>query len=89
MVTNSPTRRNGGEKMTLDQLIEQVRVERTKAAAQLSTLEAALSALTRATAAPTAAPKVGTGRVWTPEQKMKLSAALKKRWAAKKKQVKG
>ena len=74
--------------MTLDQLIEQVRVERTKAAVQLSTLDAALAALTKATA-PTAAPKVGTGRVWTPEQKMKLSAALKKRWAAKKKQVKG
>jgi hypothetical protein len=36
--------------MTLDQLIEQVRVERTKAAAQLSTLDAALAALTKATA---------------------------------------
>lgn len=74
--------------MTLDQLIEEVRVERTKAAAQLSTLDAALAALTKATPAPTTAPK-GTGRVWTPEQKMKLSAALKKRWAATKKQAKG
>jgi hypothetical protein len=36
--------------MTLDQLIEQVRAERTKAADQLSTLDAALDALTKATA---------------------------------------
>ena len=75
--------------MTLDQLIEQVRVERTKAAGYVQKLDSALSALTKATAPPTAAPNAGTGRVWTPEQKMKLSAALKKSWAAKKKQAKG
>jgi hypothetical protein len=74
--------------MTLDQLIEQVRVERTKAAGYVQKLDSALLVLTKATAAPTAAPKAGTGRVWTPEQKMKLSAALKKSWAAKKKQAK-
>jgi hypothetical protein len=54
--------------MTLDQLIEQVRVERTKAADYMQKLDSALSALTKAAAAPTAAPKAGTGRVWTPEQ---------------------
>jgi len=86
MVTHSPTRRNGG-KMTLDQLIAQVRVERAKAAGYLQSLDSAISALTKATVVPPAA-TTGTGRVWTPEQKMKLSAALKKRWAAKKKQTK-
>lgn len=74
--------------MTLDQLIVQVRVERAQAAGYLEKLDSALLALTKATAVPTVAPKAGTGRVWTPEQKMKLSAALKKRWAAKNKQVK-
>ena len=74
--------------MTLDQLIAQIRVERAQAAGYLHKLDSALSALTKSTAVPTAAPKAGTGRIWTPEQKMKLSAALKKRWAAKKKPVK-
>ena len=73
--------------MTLDQLIAQIHVERAQAAGYVQKLDSALSALTKATAA--AAPKAGTGRVWTPEQKMKLSAALKKNWAAKKKQAKG
>jgi hypothetical protein len=79
-------------KMTLDQLIAQIHVERAQAAGYVQKLDSALSALTKATAVPTvptAAPKAGTGRVWTPEQKMKLSAALKKNWAAKKKQAKG
>src|SRR5258706_16178521 len=76
------------KKMTLDQLIAQIHVERAQAAGYVQKLDSALSALTKATAAPIAAPKVGTGRVWTPEQKMKLSAALKKNWAAKKKQAK-
>jgi len=70
--------------MTLDQLIAQIRVERAQAAGYLHKLDSALSALTKSTAVPTAAPKAGTGRIWTPEQKMKLSVALKKRWAAKK-----
>src|SRR5215831_3595931 len=71
--------------MTLDQLIDQIRVERSQAASYVQKLDSAPSALTKATAVPTAAPKAGTSRVWTPEQKMKLSAALKKHWAAKKK----
>jgi len=74
--------------MTLDQLIEQVRVERAQAAGYVQKLDSALLALTKATALPSTAPTAGTGRVWTPEQKLKLSAALKKRWAAKKKQAK-
>lgn len=74
--------------MTLDQLIEQVRAERVQVTGYLQKLDSALAALTKATAVPTAAPAGGTaGRVWTPEQKMKLSAALKKSWAAKKKQA--
>lgn len=76
------------EKMTLDQMIAQIRVERAEAAGYVQRLDSALSSLTQATAVPIAAPKAGTGRVWSPEQKMKLSAALKKRWAAKKKQAK-
>jgi len=75
--------------MTLDQLIAQIRVERAQAAGYVHKLDSALSTLTTATALPTSAPKAGAGRVWTPEQKMKLSAALKKSWAAKKKQAKG
>jgi hypothetical protein len=75
-------------KMTLDQLIGQIRVERAQAAGYVQKLDSALSTLTTVTVLPTVAPKAGTGRVWTPEQKMKLSAALKKRWAAKKKQAK-
>jgi hypothetical protein len=75
--------------MTLDQLIEQVRAERAQATGYVQKLDSALAALTKATAVPIAAPTGGTaGRVWTPEQKMKLSAALKKSWAAKKKQAK-
>lgn len=74
--------------MTLDQLIAEVRSERTQAAAYVQKLDSALSALTKATALPNAAPSTKTGRVWTPEQKMKLSATLKKRWATKKKQGK-
>lgn len=74
--------------MTIDQLIAQIRVERAQAAGYVQQLDSALSALTKARASPTAAPKAGTGRVWTTEQKMKLSAALKKRWAATRKQVK-
>jgi len=74
--------------MTLDQLVAQIRVERAQASGYVQKLDSALSALTKATAVPTT-PKAGTGRVWTPEQKLKLSAALKKRWAAKKRQPKG
>ena len=75
--------------MTLDQLIEQVRVERTKAAAQLSTLDAALAALTKATAVTTMTPGARKGRVWTPEQRAQLSAIMKKRFAAAKKTQRG
>lgn len=74
--------------MTLDQLIEQVRVERAQAAGYVQKLDSVLAALTKATTVPPTATTGGTGRVWTPEQKMKLSAALKKRWAAKRKQPK-
>jgi len=88
MVTDSPTRRTE-EKMTLDQLIAQIGMERAQAASYVNKLDSALAALTKTTAAPATAPKAGAGRVWTPEQKMKLSAALKKSWAAKKKQAKG
>ena len=75
--------------MTLDQLIVEVRAERAHAAAYVQKLDSALSALTKATELPSAAPSTKTGRAWTPEQKMKLSAALKKRWATKRKQGKG
>lgn len=71
--------------MTLDELIEQVRVERTKAAAQLSTLDAALATLTKATVATAPGPGARRGRTWTPEQKAALSAAMKKRFASAKK----
>ena len=89
MVAHSPIRRNGGKNVTLAQLIDQMSVERAQAAAYLHKLDSALAALTKTTGAPATTPKAGAGRVWTPEQKMKLSAALKKSWAAKKKQAKG
>lgn len=69
--------------MTFSQLIEQVRIERSSVAAQLSSLDAALAALTNIASAP-AAPKATSGRTWTPEQKAKLSASLKRAFAAKK-----
>lgn len=75
--------------MTLDQLIEQVRVERTRAAIQLSTLDAALAALTKATAVTGSAPGARKGRVWTPEQRAQLSAIMKKRFGAAKKSYRG
>jgi hypothetical protein len=71
--------------MTLDLLIEEVRVERTKTAAQLNTLDAALAALTKATAVTAPTPGARKGRVWTPEQRAQLSALMKKRFAAGKK----
>ena len=71
--------------MTLDQLIEEVRVERTKAAAQLSRLDAALTALTKSTAVTAPSPGARKGRVWTPEQRAQLSAIMKKRFSAGKK----
>jgi hypothetical protein len=89
MVAHSPRRRNGGKNVTLAQLIAQMRVERAQAATHLHKLDSALAELTKTTVAPTTAPNTGTGRVWTPEQKLKLSVALKKRWAAKKRQAKG
>jgi hypothetical protein len=75
--------------MTLDQLIEQVRVERANAAAQLSTLDAALAALTKTTATRAPAPGARKGRAWTPEQRAQLSAAMKKRFAVAKKSQRG
>jgi hypothetical protein len=75
--------------MTLDQLIEQVRVERTKAAGQLSTLDAALVALTKATTVTAPASSARKGRVWTPEQRAQLSAVMKKRFGAAKKSQRG
>jgi hypothetical protein len=69
--------------MTFSQLVEQVRMERANVAAQLQSLDAALAALTKIAIAP-AVPKVTTGRTWTPEQRAKLSASLKRAFAAKK-----
>jgi len=50
--------------MTLTQLITQTRAERAKAGAQICTLDAALAALTKATAAPSLIPE--SGMVSTP-----------------------
>jgi len=69
--------------MTFSQLIEQTRIERAKVAAQLKNLDAALTALTKVETVP-ATPKAVTGRTWTPEQRAKLSASLKRVFAAKK-----
>jgi len=69
--------------MTLSQLVQQTRIERDKAAAQLRNLDAALAALTKIEAA-SGTPKAKFGRAWTPEQRQKLSASLKKAFAAKK-----
>lgn len=69
--------------MTFSELIEQVRIERTNVAAQLSSLDAAMAALTKIATAPIA-PKAATARTWTPEQKAKLSTSLKRAYAAKK-----
>jgi hypothetical protein len=69
--------------MTLSELIEQVKIERANVAAQLNTLDAAMAALTKS-AITVAAPKATTGRTWTPEQKAKLSASLKRAFTAKK-----
>ena len=69
--------------MTIAQLIERARIERAKMAAQLRNLDAALAALSKIATAP-AAVKTGTGRTWTPEQRAKLSASLKRAFAAKK-----
>ncbi len=74
--------------MTLTQLITQTRVERAKAAAQLRTLDAALAALTKATASTPLVPTPVKGHVWTPEQRAQLSATMKKRFAAAKKKAK-
>jgi hypothetical protein len=69
--------------MTFSELIEQTRIERANVAAQLYCLDAALAALTKIATSP-AAPKAATTRTWTPEQKAKLSASLKRAYAAKK-----
>ncbi len=69
--------------MTFSELIEQARIERDNVAAQLHSLDAALAALTKIGIA-AAMPKVTTGRKWTPEQKARLSASLKRAFAAKK-----
>jgi hypothetical protein len=66
--------------MTFSELIEQVKIERVNVAAQLNSLDAALAALTKIATAPEAT----TGRTWTPEQRAKLSASLKRSYAAKK-----
>lgn len=68
--------------MAFSQLIQQTRIERDKIAAQLQNLDAALAALTKIETVPTT-PKAGTGRTWTPQQKAKLSASLKRAFAAK------
>jgi len=69
--------------MTIAQLVEQTRIERARMAAQLQSLDAALATLTKIAVGATE-PKGGTGRVWTPEQRAKLSASLKRAFAAKK-----
>jgi hypothetical protein len=71
------------ENMTYSELIEQVRIERANVAAQLNSLDAALAALTKITISP-AGSKATTARTWTPEQKARLSASLKRAYAAKK-----
>jgi hypothetical protein len=71
--------------MSVDQLIEQIRAERAKAAAQLSMLDAALTVLTKRTAEPALIPGLRQGRTWTAEQRAQLSATMKKRFAAAKK----
>jgi hypothetical protein len=79
---DSPARRSGGI-MTFSELIEHVRIERVNVAAQLNSLDAALTALTKIATAP-AVPKATSGRTWTPAQKAKLSASLKRVFAVKK-----
>ncbi len=69
--------------MTFSEMIEQVQIERANVAAQLNSLDAAIAALTKSAIAH-GAPKATTGRTWTPEQKAKLSASLKRAFAAKK-----
>jgi hypothetical protein len=69
--------------MTFSELIEQTRIERANVAAQLHSLDAALAALTKIATAP-AVPKATTGRTWTPQQKAKLSASLRRAFARKK-----
>lgn len=69
--------------MTISQLIDQAQIERANMAAQLQNLDAALAALTKIATAP-ALPKAATARTWTPERKAKLSASLKRAYAAKK-----
>lgn len=82
-----PIRQYGAmeKNVTLTQLIAQTRMERAKAAAQLHALDAALAALTKATASTTLVSPSGKGRVWTPEARAQLSATMKKRFAAAKK----
>jgi hypothetical protein len=69
--------------MTFSQLVEQTRIERDKATAQLRNLEAALAALNKIETV-SATPTAKFGRTWTPEQRAKLSVSLKKVFAAKK-----
>jgi len=69
--------------MTISQLIEQARIERANLAVQLQNMDAALVALSKITTSP-GVPKTATARTWTPEQKAKLSASLKRAYAAKK-----
>ena len=69
--------------MTIAELVEQTRIERAKMLAQVQSLDAALAALSKISTGSTA-PKPNTGRVWTPEQRAKLSASLKRVFAAKK-----
>jgi len=69
----------------LDELIAQIRVERSKAAEQLSTLDTALAALTKTATRTDIVTGVRKGRVWTPEQRAQLSATMKQRFAAAKK----
>jgi hypothetical protein len=70
--------------MTFSELIEQTRIERANLAAQLHCLDAALAALTKIAIAPAVAPKAAIARTWTPERRAKLSASLRKSFAAKK-----
>lgn len=69
--------------MTFSELIEQTRIERNNVAAQLHCLDAALAAFTRIAPA-SGISKAKTARTWTPEQKAKLSASLRRVYAAKK-----
>lgn len=73
--------------MTIEEMINTARKERARAASYLEKLDAVLSTLEEPIQDSESAPP--HKRKWTPEQKARLSAALRKHWAAKKLRKKG